>query len=64
MAVFTSVLGVVAGLAPIAWGVVLKAPGPAPGLRLDRFAAFFAVCAAANALLVPLYRRLPERRSA
>lgn len=64
MAVFTSVLGVVAGLAPIAWGLLLKAPGPAPGLRLGRFAAFFAVCAAANALLVLLYRRLPERRAA
>jgi Na+/melibiose symporter-like transporter len=64
MAVFTSVLGFVAGLAPIAWGLVLKQPGPEPGLRLARFAAFFAVCAAANALLALLYRRLPERRSA
>jgi len=62
MAVFTSVLGVIAGLAPIAWGFVLRAPGPAPGLRLERFAAFFAVCALANAVLVALYRRLPERR--
>lgn len=64
MAVLTSVLGFVAGLAPIAWGLVLKQPGPAPGLRLGPFAAFFAVCAAANAALVVLYRRLPERRGA
>jgi hypothetical protein len=62
MAVFTSVLGFVAGLAPIAWGLVLKVPGPAPAIRLGPFAAFFAVCALANALLVVLYRRLPERR--
>jgi hypothetical protein len=62
MAVFTSVLGFVAGLAPIAWGLVLKAPGPAPAIRLGPFAAFFAVCALANALLAVLYRRLPERR--
>jgi hypothetical protein len=64
MSVFTSLLGVVAGLAPIAWGLVLKQPGPEPGLQLARFAAFFLVCAAANALLVLLYRRLPERRTA
>jgi hypothetical protein len=62
IAVFTSVLGVVAGLAPIAWGVALREPGPEPGLVLSRFAAFFAVAAAANALLVPLYHRLPDRR--
>jgi hypothetical protein len=62
IAVFTSVLGVVAGLAPIAWGVALRQPGPEPGLQLSRFAAFFATAAAANALLAALYHRLPERR--
>ena len=61
IAVFTSILGVVAGLAPIVWGAVLKQPGPGPGLQLGRFAAYFAVAAAANVLLVWLYRRLPER---
>jgi hypothetical protein len=63
MAVFTSTLGIVAGLAPIAWGLVLKEPGPEPGLHVDRFAAFFAFAAAAHALLFALYRRLPERRA-
>jgi hypothetical protein len=64
IAVFTSILGVVAGLAPIAWGLVLKQAGPGPGLRLDRFAVYFGVAAAANALLVALYQRMPERRTA
>jgi Na+/melibiose symporter-like transporter len=64
IAVFTSLLGVVAGLAPIAWGLLLKAPGPGPGLQLGRFGAFFAVAAAANALLVLAFQRLPERRAA
>jgi hypothetical protein len=62
MAVFTSILGVAAGLAPILWGLVLKEPGPHPGLHIDRFAAFFAYGAAAHALLLALYRGLPERR--
>jgi Na+/melibiose symporter-like transporter len=62
MAVFTSILGVAAGLAPILWGLVLKEPGPHPGLHVDRFAAFFAYGAAAHALLLVLYRSLPERR--
>ena len=64
MAVFTSILGVAAGLAPILWGLVLKEPGPHPGLHVDRFAAFFAYGAAAHALLLVLYRRLPDRRTA
>jgi hypothetical protein len=61
IAVFTSTLGIVAGLAPIAWGAVLKEPGPSPALHLDRFAAFFAYGAAAHALLFVLFRRLPDR---
>jgi hypothetical protein len=64
ISVFTSILGVVAGLAPIAWGLVLKAPGPGPGLQLGRFAAFFGVAAAANALLLLGFQGLSERRSA
>lgn len=62
IAVFTSTLGFVAGLAPIVWGLVLKQPGPDPGLHIDRFALFFAVGAGVHLLLVVLYRRLPERR--
>jgi hypothetical protein len=62
IAVFTSTLGLFAGLAPILWGLVLNEPGPAPGLRLGRFAAFFALGAASQLLLVALYRGLPETR--
>jgi Major Facilitator Superfamily len=63
VAVFTATLGLIAGLAPIAWGFVLKEPGPQPGLVLPRFVLFFAFGAASNALLFALYRRLPETRS-
>jgi hypothetical protein len=63
ISVFMSTLGFVAGLAPILWGLVLKEPGPHPGLYVDRFAAFFAFGVAAHALLFVLYRGLPERRA-
>jgi MFS family permease len=63
IAVFTATLGLIAGLAPILWGFLLKESGPEPGLRLGRFAAFFAFGAAAQALLVPLYRGVRETRS-
>jgi hypothetical protein len=62
IAVFTSTLGLLAGLAPIVWGLVLKQGGAEPGLVLPRFAGFFAFAAGVNALLVLLYRRLPETR--
>jgi hypothetical protein len=62
IAVFTATLGLFAGLAPILWGLVLNEAGPAAGLRPGRFAAFFAIGAAAQALLVALYRWLPEPR--
>ena len=62
ISVFQSTLGVAAGLAPILWGLVLKEPGPHPGLHVDRFAGFFAFGAAAHALLFVLYRGLPDRR--
>ena len=64
ISVFMSTLGLVAGLAPILWGLLLKEPGAHPGLYVGRFAGFFAFGAAMHALLFFLYRGLPERRVA
>jgi len=63
IAVFTAVLGLLAGLAPIAWGLLLKQSGPAPGIVVSRFALFFALGIAVNALLVALFVRLPDHRA-
>ena len=63
IAVFTAVLCLLAGLAPIAWGLLLKQSGPAPGIVVSRFALFFALGIAVNALLVALFARLPDHRA-
>ena len=64
ISVFTSILGVVAGLAPIAWGLVLKAPGPGPASSSGASRRSSASAAAANALLLLGFQGLSERRSA
>lgn len=63
VAVFTAVLGLLSGLAPIVWGLLLKAPGPAPGVRVGRFAVFFATGLVLSLVLVPLFGRLGDLRS-
>lgn len=63
IAVFTAVLGVLAGLAPMLWGLALREAGPEPGIDVVRFEAFFALGAAISALLVWLFSRLRDPRS-
>lgn len=63
IAVFTAVMGVLAGVAPILWGLFLKASGPEPGVHLERFAVYCAVGVALSALLVPLFGRLADPRA-
>lgn len=49
------------GLAPVAWGLVLKAGGPVPSLNLPAFQWFFIVTLAGAAALVALVNRLGEK---
>ena len=62
VAVFTAVFGVLAGLSPVVWGLVLKQGGATPHMDADAFALYFAVGIALALLLIPLYGRLPELR--
>jgi MFS family permease len=62
IAVFTAVLGLLAGIAPVLWGLFLKQGGPDPGLDVERFALYFAVGAAIALSCVPLYGRLEDLR--
>jgi MFS family permease len=63
LAVFTATHGLLAGLAPMLFGLWLKKGGADPGLDLQRFAVFFAAGAAGNLLLAALFGRLRETRS-
>jgi MFS family permease len=63
IAVFTATMGLLAGLAPILWGLYLKESGPEPGMDVARFAVYFAVGTALSLLLVPLFGRLHDPRS-
>ncbi len=58
MAVFTAVLGVLAGLAPMAWGLALREAGPKPGVHSGRFALFFALGIASQLLLFVRFGRI------
>ena len=58
LAVFTATLGILAGLAPMAWGLALKQPGAAPGVHEGRFALFFALGIACQLVLAVRYRRI------
>jgi hypothetical protein len=51
LAVFTAVFGMLAGLAPMAWGLALREGGAAPGVHEGRFAFFFALGIASQVLL-------------
>lgn len=63
VAVYTSVQGLVAGLAPIAWGAILKRGGGELGINLPVFLIYFAVGLGLSLLLVVLFARLPDTRS-
>lgn len=62
MAIFTAALGLLSGVAPILWGLVLREPGPMPAMNVQAFVVFFAVGLGLNAALVLLYARLPDLR--
>ena len=62
VAVFTASFGMLAGLSPVIWGLVLKQGAASPRMDVDAFALYFAVGIALALLLIPLYGRLPELR--
>jgi hypothetical protein len=62
IAVFTATLGVLAGLAPMAWGLALQKGGSVPGVDAPRFALFFALGIASQLLLLVLYGRIRHGR--
>lgn len=61
IAVFTAVLGVVAGLAPILWGDFLEAAGGAARIDRERFRIFFGLAVATAGISALLFARLPDR---
>lgn len=62
VAVFTAVHGLLAGLAPTLWGLLLRKSGDTPGIDTASFAIYFATGLAVAALVVVLFARLPETR--
>ena len=62
LAVFTATLGVLSGLGPMIWGFVLRRAGSVPGMRVDRFVAFFVLGIAFQALLFALQGRIRDAR--
>jgi Na+/melibiose symporter-like transporter len=62
IAVFTALLGLISGLAPMGWGLALgrSGPGAPPGLDVERFALFFAFGSVISGLLAWRFARLPE----
>jgi Na+/melibiose symporter-like transporter len=62
IAVFTALFGLLSGLAPILWGLVLEESGPAQRMDVAAFAAYFAVGIALAAALWVLFARLTDPR--
>ena len=62
VAVFTAVFGLLAGLSPVLWGLLLKQGGAVPRMNVDAFAVYFVVGTALALLLIALFGRLPELR--
>ncbi|MDG2305770.1 MAG: hypothetical protein P8R42_14230 [Candidatus Binatia bacterium] len=62
IAVFTAALGLLAGLAPMLWGLALKNSGPVPGMNVDHFLLFFGVGITLSLSLLVLFSRLPDLR--
>ena len=63
VAIYTAVQGVFAGLAPIAWGVLLKQDGGELGIDAPIFMLYFATGLGLSLALIVLYARLPETRA-
>jgi len=58
LAIHGSVVGVLGGLAPILWGLVLKETGAEAGMHLDRFSGYLGVTVIVQALLLLSVARL------
>ena len=62
IAVFGAVSGVLQGLGPVLWGLVLRPAGDAPGVDATHFAVFFGVGIALSLVSLQLLRSLPDTR--
>ncbi len=58
ISIHSSVVGVLGGLAPILWGLFLKAPGANAGMPPHRFALYLAITAGVQIILFILVSRL------
>lgn len=63
IAIFGAVSGMLAGLAPMGWGLALRTAGTVPGIDLENFAIFFWVGIALSAVGIVLLRSLPDSRA-
>ena len=63
IAIFGAVTGVLAGLAPMLWGLALRTGGDQPGIDLANFAIFFYTIIGLCAAGIWLANGLPDSRS-
>jgi hypothetical protein len=63
IAVFTGVHGLLCGVAPMLWGLLLRKPGAAPGVEVTYFAFYFALGLALNLVLTFLYGGISDQRA-
>ncbi len=64
IAVFTAALGLLSGLGPMLWGLVLRADSEAPGVDATSFAILFGLGTLVCVLLIRLFSDLPDARHA
>ena len=64
VSVFTSVHGLLAGVAPTLWGLALRPGTSERGMNVENFALYFVCGCVVHSVLILLYSRLPDRRSA
>jgi MFS family permease len=60
--VYSSVVGFVSGLAPLAWGLFVRESGGQAGVRLDNYAVYFLISIAVHLALFAYTYRLTSRR--
>lgn len=62
VAVLVATISFIAGIAPIAWGLVLRGQTDIPSMNVDNFLIYFLVAAIVNLCLIPFFARLVELR--
>lgn len=62
IAIFGAVSGVLQGVGPMIWGLLLRHPGGGPGVDAPRFAVFFVLGIALCGVSLVLLRSLPDAR--